>query len=55
MQFVTYTDGNPLQLTSLKPLEGVPIWVQRIIPAGAKNVIEQQFTFVLRGKGCSSL
>jgi len=55
IQFVTYTDGNPLQLTSLKPLEGVPIWVQRIIPAGAKNIIEQQFTFVIRGKGCSSL
>ncbi len=53
INFATYMDGNPLQLTSLKPLEGVPIWLQRIIPAGAKNSLNQQFTFVLRGKGCS--
>lgn len=54
IQFATYTDGNPLILTSLKPLEGVPIWLQRIIPAGQKDAVNQQFTFVIRGKGCAS-
>lgn len=50
--FESPTEGNPIVLAGLKPLEGVPIWLKRTIPAGPKNKLSQTFTFVMRGKSC---
>jgi len=52
INFYTYSDGNPLELYALKPLEGFPVWVQRVVLSGTKNSLDQQQTIIFRGKSC---
>lgn len=48
--FYNYDAVNMLELTSLRPYEGFPVWLQRIILPGAAKSEEQKFTFMIKGK-----
>lgn len=50
IEFVNYTPTNMLSLTSLRPLEGFPVWLQRIVQPGSDKATSQTFTFKVKGK-----
>ncbi len=50
IDFQLATPTETLTLTSLKPSEGVPIWLKRIVPAGTAKGDALSFQFKIKGR-----
>ena len=50
INFQLVTPIEPLELTSLKPSEGIPVWLKRVIPAGSSKTDELAFQFKIKGR-----
>ena len=48
--FDLITPINPISLASLKPNEGIPIWLKRVVPAGTSKTGELNFQFKIKGR-----
>jgi hypothetical protein len=49
IDFMLALRGNPLKLGDLKPLQAVPIWTRRIVPAGSLARIKDNFVLMVYG------
>ena len=48
--FDLITPINPIYLASLKPNEGIPIWLKRVVPAGTSKSGALNFQFKIKGR-----
>lgn len=50
IDFELVTPTSPIALASLKPSEGVPIWLKRIVPASSSKTDSLSFEFKIKGR-----
>lgn len=50
LEFYLATATNPINLASLKPNEGVPVWLKRTVPAGSTKTENLNFDFKIKGR-----
>ena len=50
IEFFQATPTEPLLLASLRPYEGIPIWLKRIVPAATSKNDNLHFSFKIKGR-----
>lgn len=50
INFELFSPTEPLNLASLRPSEGFPVWLKRIIPGGSAKSDELSFQFKIKGR-----